>query len=139
MTLAGLFELAGKVTFAERRRVFYKKELRKERKEMKKLEAQLHRKRASAEARKAKLGEWKTEIETLSPELDAHSRAVGWAGGLPDALWERITGLLDEEEAAFPFALTCRRFREIQKRVSSAQGKKQLCSNVVCVDEVSGD
>ncbi len=126
MTLAGLFELAGKVAQAERRRDFQQKKVREVSEEIEKLEAELRTRRASLELRK-------TEVEALSLELDAHNGAVDWAGGLPDALWEKIAGLLDEEDAVFPFALTCRRFREMQKRVSSARGKTGLRSKLEVV------
>ncbi len=122
-TIAVLFELAGKVAFAERRRDFEQKKLREQKEQTKPNDAQLRMRQASLEARER-------EVEALSPELDAHNGAVDWVGGLPDALWEKIAGLLDEEEAAFPFARTCRRFRKMQKRVSSIRGKAGLCSKV---------
>ncbi len=125
MTLAGLFELAGKVALAERRRDFEQKKVREVMEEIQKLEAELRARQASMEARER-------EVEALSLEMDAHNGAVDWAGGLPDALWEMIAGRLEEKEAVFPFALACRRFREMQKRVTSAKsGKRRLRSKFV--------
>ena len=129
-TLADLFEVAAKAAHAERRRDFEERKLREERKGIEVLEAQLRAARERAAEHEAKLSERERACASLSRDVDAH-RAVDWSRELPDALWEKIAGRLAEEEAVFPFALTCRRFREVQKRVvASSGGKRRLRSKV---------
>jgi len=134
-TLAELFEVAAKAAHAERERAFEEKKLREERAELEalraKLEAQLRAKQESVKAQEAKLSERERACAWLSHDVAAR-RAVDWSRELPSALWERIAGHLAEEKAVLPFALTCRRFREVQKRVVVAKsgGQRRMRSKV---------
>jgi len=119
LDIEATFKLAAKVTHAERRQAFIERQLADEAGE------------GQLQALRTTLSERKLVCGALNRELDAH-RAEEWSSELPEAVWEKIAGLLDEEKALFPFALTCRRFREMQKRVvASSGGKRRLRSEVL--------
>ena len=119
VTLEESFDLAGKLAIAEKRQAYHERRVEE-------LKAQLREEEGQLQA-------WQKERVAASRDMEV-MRASEWSPAwseLPTALWERIAGQLDEEKALFSFAMTCRRFREMQKRVLRSRGKRTMRSEVL--------